>query len=188
MLLTSLAMVDMQTRGEPVGALVRALLDRLRGRRAPAPYPTPLHVVEHIQADAPPPPAREDEPAPARASFPWRRHPRLLTREAGGTISLGERRARAAAVRGLFNAHCGDYEAARLAFAEAAREPAIDLDEAPGFWQLPRAGMMAAVLAYEDVDRLREAAALAAEIAHRFRPRALRQVPARQPRAAASGD
>lgn len=188
MLLTSLAMVDMETRGESIGALVRALLDRLRGRRAPAPFSTPLHVVEHVQAheEAPATPERANEPAPA--IFAWRRHPQLLAREADEAISLGERRARVAAVRGLFNAHSGDYESARLAFVEAAREPEIDLCEAPGFWQLPRAGMMAAVLAYEDVDRLRDAAALAAEITHRFRPQALRPVPGRQPRAAASGD
>lgn len=188
MLLTSLAMIDLETRGESIGGLLRSLLNRLCGRRGPTPFTTSLRVVtpDQPRRNVPAASACEDEHAPA--GFPWRRHPQLLARDADGTTSLGERRARAAAVRGLFNAHNGDYEAARLAFADAAREPAIDLCEAPGFWQLPRAGMMAAVLAYEDVDRLREAAALAAEITHRFRPQALRAVPARQPRAASSGD
>jgi hypothetical protein len=187
MLLTSLAMVDLETRGEPIGALLRALLDRMRGRRqAAAPFTPPLRIVP---PDDVAPVAREVEDALAPVTFPWRRHPQLLGREADGTISLGERRARAAVVRGLFNAHTGDYEAARLAFAEAAREPAIDLSAAPGFWHLPRAGLMAAVLAYEDVDRLRAAATLTAEITRRLRPRVLRPPgPTRQPRAAASGD
>lgn len=188
MLLTSLAMLDLETRGEPIGALLRSLVDRLRGRRrASAPVMTSLHIVEPVQPLTPTPPVPEADDAPPAANFPWRHHPQLLTREEDGTISLAERRARAAVVRGLFNAHTGDHEAARLAFAEAAREPGINLCEAPGFWRLPRAGLTAAVLAYEDVDRLREAAALAAEITHRLRPQPLRSVPSRQPRAAASG-
>lgn len=188
MLLTSLAMVDLETRGVSLGSLLRTLVERLRGRRHPAAGPVALRVLgPPAPAEAPAADrqkaagARQDDAAP----FPWRRHPQLLTHGAERTISLSERRARAAVVRGLFNVHTGDYEAARLAFAEAAREPGIDLGEAPGFWQLPRAGLTAAVLAYEDAGRLREAAALAAEIGHRLRPQPL---PAARPRrAAASG-
>lgn len=195
MLVTELAMVDMQLRGESLGALLRGLLARLLGRRTAAPQAplrTPLQLV-------PSPPARDettsnlaataaDGPSPL-VDFPWRRHPQLLGRDVpDARHSLPERRARVAAVRGMFNARCGDYEAARLAFSDAAREPAVSLADVPGFWHLPRAGMTAAVLAYEDVGRIRDAAALGAEITHRFRPRPLRPKPTRTPRAAASGD
>lgn len=72
--------------------------------------------------------------------------------------------ARLAAVRGLFNARSGDYEAARLAFAEAARDRAQDLTALPGFWALPRAGQTAALLAYEDVGRPSDATDLAVKL------------------------
>lgn len=191
MLVTDLAMLDMRVRGDAAGARLTALLCRLFGRRpveAVAPFQTPLRLVAPPARDA----AEGDSSPPvasAPASFPWRRHPQLLARdELAPDLSLPERRARVAAVRGMFNASSGDYEAARLAFAEAAREPLIELADVPGFWRLARAGMTAAVLAYEDVGRLRDAAALAAEINHRFRPRPIRPTPTRTPRAAATGD
>ncbi|MDQ4099471.1 MAG: hypothetical protein M3121_03110 [Chloroflexota bacterium] len=71
---------------------------------------------------------------------------------------------RLAAIRGMFNARSGDYEAARLAFAEAARDRAQDLTALPGFWSLPRAGQTAAVLAYEDVGRPGDATDLSIKI------------------------
>lgn len=193
MLVTDLAMFDMQLRSESLGAFLRGLAGRFFGRRPaapPAPFKTPLQLV------APPasctraitaPVSDADPGTPAVTAFPWRRHPQLLGPSSPELqTSLPERRARVAAVRGMFNARSGDYEAARLAFTEAAREPAIALAGVPGFWQLSRAGLTAAVLAYEDVGRIRDAAALSAEIAHRFRPRPIR--PTRTPRAAASGD
>lgn len=191
MLVTELAMFDMQLRTESGGALLWRLVGRLLGRRpaAPVAIQTPLRIVTppavtHDAAGTPGDPAA----APANlTAFPWRRHPQLLGREMAD-LSQPERRARVAAVRGMFNARSGDYAAARLAFSDAAREPAIDLAIVPGFWQLPRAGLTAAVLAYEDVGRLRDAAALGAEIAHRLRPRPVRPAPTRTPRAAASGD
>lgn len=79
-------------------------------------------------------------------------------------LATTTRHARLAAVRGLFNARSGDYEAARLAFAEAARDGAQDLTALPGFWSLPRAGQTAAVLAYEDVGRPGDATSLADQL------------------------
>lgn len=191
MIVTDLAMFDMQCRGESLGALVRGLLARLLGRgtsASPAPFQTPLRLVAVPPATGSTSPAvaaqAGNEPS-SLVDFPWRRHPQLLGREAVDA-GLPERRARVAAVRGMFNARSGDYEAARLAFSNAAREPLTSLAEVPGFWQLSRAGMTAAVLAYEDVGRIRDAAALSAEIAHRFRPRPIR--PAPTPRTAVSGD
>jgi hypothetical protein len=75
------------------------------------------------------------------------------------------------------------------AFAIAAQDEAIDFGALPGFWDLPRNGMLAAVKAYERVDRLRDAAALEARIRHLYRPRALKSIPAPRPgRITASGD
>jgi hypothetical protein len=121
----------------------------------------------------PPSPRTIDVAAPAlsivaAASVPagdaqhGHRHPRLRGRDE--SLPSSEWHARHAAVRGLFNARSGDYEGARLAFADATREGALDLTALPGFWSLPRAGWTAAVLAYEDTGRLREAAALAAHL------------------------
>lgn len=191
MIVTDLAMFDMQLRGESFGASLRGLLRRMVGRRTATPlaeFDTPLRLVPSPPANGaalPDPIAKANDESASAVDFPWRRHPQLLGRV---DASLPERRARVAAVRGMFNAHSGDYEAARLAFSDAAREPVISLPEVPGFWLLPRAGLTAAVLAYEDTGRIRDAAALSAEIAHRLRPRPIRPMPTRTPRTAASGD
>lgn len=192
MLVTALASFDMHVRGEALSTRLAALMSRLLGRRLERPAPPvrpPLRLVAPPDAAPGETGAGPAGTAAPSAEFPWRRHPQLLTRDdPAPDASRSERRARAAAVRGTFNARNGDYEAARLAFADAARDPVIDLKEVPAFWHLPRAGMTAAVLAYEDVGRLRDATALAAEINHRFRPRPIRPTPppTRTPRAAGS--
>jgi len=111
--------------------------------------------------------------------FRWRRHPQLLTRPKLSDQDPHdiERGARSAAVRGLFLARSGRFGEARSAFAMAASEPTINLTAIPGFWDLPRGGMLAAVRAYEDVKRFREASALGAQIRLKYRPRSISTIP-----------
>ena len=78
--------------------------------------------------------------------------------------------ARQEAVRGLFAAHAGAIDVAVQHFAIAARCDEVELTAVPGFWQLTRGQMQAAVEAYEQVGRYRDAAALDAHIATIFRP------------------
>jgi hypothetical protein len=71
----------------------------------------------------------------------------------------------------------------------AAAETTVDLAAIPGFWQLSRGGMLAAVGAYEDAARFRDASALGAKIRLRYRPRsvaALPETPARKRSASGS--
>ena len=83
-----------------------------------------------------------------------------------------ERRARAAALRGLLLARQRRFAAARSAFAEAVRfDPALDLTAIPSFWNLERGGHEAAVGAYEEAGRRREATALSARVRQTYRPR-----------------
>ncbi len=117
------------------------------------------------------------EPMP---TFRWRRHPQL--RNQPGTdfspdIEDLERSARSAGVRGLFLARSGRVDEARAAFAVAAAEESLDLSAIPGFWQLSRSGMLAAVSAYDDVERYRDASALGAQIRVTYRPRSVFAVP-----------
>lgn len=110
------------------------------------------------------------------AHFRWRRHPQLRRRcgppDIVDPVDL-QRGARSAAVRGLFLARSGRYDEARASFAAAADEPSLDLTAISGFWDLPRSGMQAAVDAYDDVERFRDAAALGARIRLTYRPRSL---------------
>lgn len=93
---------------------------------------------------------------------------------AAAPLNPTERRARAAAVRGLMLARQRRFGSAQSAFAEAATlDPTLDLATVPTFWDLQRAGQEAVVQAYEQVGRVRDAAMLAARLRQRFRPRAL---------------
>lgn len=116
--------------------------------------------------------------------FPWRRHPQLRNRPATDPVDLaeGNRKARSLAVRGLFLARSGRLEEARAAFALAARNESIDLTAIPGFWSLSRGAMFAATAAYEDVERFRDASALAARIRKTYRPRAVAPISPRPSR------
>lgn len=122
--------------------------------------------------------------------FRWRRHPQLRVDRSLEALPESERQARLAAVRGVFAARAGHFDAATGFFLIAAREPAIDFSDVPGFWRLSRAGMQAAIDAYEAADRVRDASALAARIRTVFRPRPLRQLhqlPMHPSRRASSG-
>lgn len=183
MLISDMAVRDLQSQRDATIFSVRALLSRLiapfgLGQRGPAPIPAPTPLS--IRAAEPPPPV--PSPESQRATGPvatetlrWRRHPQLRDRD--DALSPGERQARLAAVRGLFNARSGDYEAARCAFAQAVREANLDLTALPGFWSLPRGGLTAAVLGYEDAGRLRDASALAAYLRTNLRPRPVTLLP-----------
>lgn len=85
------------------------------------------------------------------------------------------RRADAAALRALLLARQRRFPAAAAAFAEALRlDPTLDLTSVPAFWDLERSGHEAAVRAYEEVGREREALILAAKLRRTFRPRLAR--------------
>lgn len=181
MLISDLAVRDLQWQRDAVSTSLGTLLARLATpfilpftrRLSPESTPVPLQLVdvESVPVAAPDVvayPVAED-------AHRWRRHPQLRGRD--DTLPCSERYARHAAVRGLFNARSGDYEGARLAFAEAAREGSLDLTALPGFWSLPRAGLTAAVLAYEDTGRLRDASTLAAHLRTHLRPRPLARLP-----------
>lgn len=134
--------------------------------QAPAAPALRIHIVQDVAS-----------PAGDPTAFRWRRHPQLRHPN-GPSLPHNLREARAHAVRALYAARAGDLEAARRSFARAAAEPTLDLCEAPGFWKLSRGGMLAAVDAYEEAGRLRDAAALSARIRTMFRPRALIALPA----------
>ncbi len=90
-------------------------------------------------------------------------------------LNARERRSRAAAVRGLMHARQCRFLLAQEAFAEGlVMDPGLDLVAMPTFWDMPRGGQEAAVRAYEQVGRIRDAAT----IRRTFTPRA---VPLRRP-------
>jgi hypothetical protein len=93
-------------------------------------------------------------------------------------LAANERRARAAALRALALSRERRFDAARAAFAEAARlDPALDLTRTPTFWKLERAAHEAAIDAYLQAGRERDAAVLRARVQSTFRPKPLRPRP-----------
>jgi hypothetical protein len=90
-------------------------------------------------------------------------------------LTPNELRARAAALRALALSRGRRFEAARVAFTEAARlDPALDLTRTPAFWKLERAAHEAAIAAYVATGRDRDAAVLRARVNSTFRPRPLK--------------
>jgi hypothetical protein len=70
------------------------------------------------------------------------------------------------------------FDAARVAFTEAARlDPVLDLTRTPAFWTLERAAHEAAIAAYAQAGRERDAVVLRARVQSTFRPKALRPRP-----------
>lgn len=138
-----------------------------------------LHLAAHVSA--PKPRIRrplEEEPSlrlmpssAGEAQHPghkWQRHSQLRAYEA--PLSEEVRIGRHEAVRGLFAARAGALDVATRHFAIAARCHEVDITAVPGFWNLTRGQMRAAVEAYTAVGRYRDAAALDAQIASVFRP------------------
>lgn len=128
----------------------------------PAPMTRVQKTASHLSLVKP------DESRPSRVGHKWRRHPQL--REYQAPLPNDVLIARQEAVRGLFAAHSGAIDVAVQHFALAARCDEVELTAVPGFWQLTRGQMQAAVEAYEQVGRYRDAAALDAHIATIFRP------------------
>jgi hypothetical protein len=92
-----------------------------------------------------------------------------------GPLTANERRARAAALRALALSRGRRFASAQAAFAEAARlDPSLDLTRIPGFWRLERAAHEAAIDAYDDAGRARDAAVLRAQVRSTFRPKPVR--------------
>jgi hypothetical protein len=92
------------------------------------------------------------------------------------TLTVDERRARAAAVRALVSARDGRFDQARACFVEAANlDPHLDLSSLPTFWDLPRGGIQAAIEGYELAGREQDALHLAANLNYTFRPKLVRR-------------
>lgn len=207
MLVTDMALLHMDQGSRSVALGLRRLFRRWRRHRPIPPIPIrPFEPgsgltegqerVRVIPSTGSPPPREEtahrhspivdvgstrtDMPG-SEVPFKWRRHPQLRDRDRdSGERSTHDlsRIAEAAALRGLFLARAGRLGEARAAFALAATDPSTDLTELPGFWHLSRGAMLIAAVAYEDVERFRDASALSARIRTRYRPRALAPVTA----------
>ena len=93
-------------------------------------------------------------------------------------LAANERRARAAALRAMAMGRERRFDAARAAFAEAAGlDPLLDLTRTPAFWKLERAAHEAAIDAYLQAGRDRDAAVLRARVQSTFRPKPVRPRP-----------
>lgn len=117
--------------------------------------------------------------------FRWRRHPQLRNRPMWSSEAMAaafRRETRSSAARGILLARSERLDDARVAFASAARDETIDLTAVPGFWDLSRAAMLVAATAYADVERFRDAAALAAQVRTTYRPRAMSSSTTMRPR------
>jgi hypothetical protein len=85
--------------------------------------------------------------------------------DASAPLAANERRARAAALRAMAFGRERRFDAARVAFAEAAGlDPLLDLTRTPAFWKLERAAHEAAIDAYLQAGRERDAAGLRARV------------------------
>lgn len=179
MLVTDLAYRDMEERAGGIADLIARIWHKaLRRPSGPArgpehrPASTPyLTLVREPEVHA------LVEPLTRPDHLRWRRHPQLRTAPPLPDPEAKRRSARSAAIQGVFLARGSRFEDARAAFTIAAADDAIDLTSLPGFWDLSRGGMLAAVGAYEDVGRFRDAASLAARIRTRYRPRTVSDLP-----------
>ncbi|MDQ3695994.1 MAG: hypothetical protein M3464_20605 [Chloroflexota bacterium] len=98
--------------------------------------------------------------------------------DAAEPLTAQERRARAAALRGLLLGRQRRYGAAQAAFADAARlDAGLSLESIPTFWNMERGAHEAAIRAYEDVGRRHDASVLASRLRTTFRPRLLSSRP-----------
>jgi hypothetical protein len=98
--------------------------------------------------------------------------------DAASPLAANERRARAAALRGMAFGRDRRFDAARIAFAEAAGlDPLLDLTRTPAFWKLERGAHEAAIAAYLQAGRERDAAVLHARVQSTFRPKPVRSRP-----------
>ena len=212
MLVTDLALRDMEQEAQSLFGSLGRLLGRLRGQHSDSvhrplssavvngagsaailAFPSTAHAAPpqgHSVAREADRSARAGSGTSPASPFKWRRHPQLRDRSRrmdDRTAEDRQRDANAAAIRGLFLARSERLGEARTAFAQAAAHPSIDLSEFPGFWQLSRSAMLIAAVAYEDVNRFRDASALSARIRTRFRPRAVAPLVSTSRREASGG-
>ncbi len=115
----------------------------------------------------------------SRAALATERQQRIAAEVDDSTpLAANERRARAAALRAMALSRERRFDAARAAFAEAAAlDPVLDLTRTPAFWKLERAAHEAAIDAYLQSGRERDAAVLRARVQSTFRPKPLRPRP-----------
>ena len=201
MLMTDMAVRDLETRRESIFGSLRNLLVSLFGRESdhglppglvPSRERVPRARPQVVRSALSVPTTMADaatEPHRAEGEHRWERHPQLRSRQAVTMPATGDRAARLEAERGIILARGGKLVEAVEAFTVATRDPEVDLATLPGFWDLPRNGMLTAVRAYERTERLRDAAALEARIRYVLRPRVVRPMPDPRPgKLSASGD
>jgi hypothetical protein len=112
------------------------------------------------------------------AGTPDQRSARPARVDGSMPLAANERRARAAALRAMALSRERRFDAAMAAFTEAARlDPVLDLTRTPSFWTLERAAHEAAIAAYAQAGRERDAAVLRARVHSTFRPKPLRPRP-----------
>jgi hypothetical protein len=137
---------------------------------SPAPSPGPIAA---ISAPEPIHPTATATAEPDPIAAPARKSVDIAAREI--VLTADERRARAIALRGLCQSRAHRFDAARASFVEATlMDPKLDLAKLPDFWRLPTGAHQAAIEAYEQVGRRRDAAALTAAVRTTFRPRLFR--------------
>ena len=130
---------------------------------------TPIPI---IKVNDKPPSPQEERPIPV--------DPPQAAAQLEGPLTVRERRARAAALRGLALSRSRRFGGARDAFIEASRlDPLLDLTRIPMFWSLERSAHEAVIEAYLETGRQDEATVLRAQVLVTYRPRALsRQISA----------
>lgn len=164
------AVLDLSVRRHRIRHLVRRLM-RMESDQKVREYSW-AHLAEpQLQIALRPSEIRQGEDEDSASDYRWRRHPQLLKGTSIVPMSDSERQARKFAVRGLYCAHKGELEESYLSFAQALRDHDIELTELPAFWQMPRAGILAAAKACEATGRFRDAARIQARLRTEFRPR-----------------
>lgn len=138
--------------------------------------PTPADAVQSDVAAAAASPLMAEAAGGSLAPVAREQGPAVGTAvDASTPLAANERRARAAALRAMALSRERRFDAARAAFAEAAGlDPALDLTRTPAFWKLERAAHEAAIDAYQQAGRDRDAAVLRARVQSTFRPKPLR--------------
>lgn len=167
MIVTSMAMMDLEARRRSLRDRIRVMFGHHHGDGDIVTFTG--CETENVELDGQGVP---DLPVPSEHNFwRWRRHPQLRAVTRQSPIGETERRARHSAVHGLYAALAGNVDDASAWFLQAVSVHDIDLTEIPSFWQMPRAAIESAAVAYECVGRFREAAMVQARLRSEFRPR-----------------
>lgn len=172
MLMTSMAIMDLNVRRQSLLSRVLAFIRHRKSEPAvairwdhlSAPIPEASHLAPFVS---------EPDGSDLTVDYRWRRHPQLLQDASVTGLSAEERLARKQALRGLYFAHNGEFDAAGDAFRKAVDACDIDLTELPKFWQMPRGGILAAAQALESAGRFRAASTIQARLRSEFRPRSV---------------